>query len=172
MYIEDVKDQMNLPESVRIFDTTLRDGEQTPGVALTVDEKIGIARKLDKLGVDTIEAGFPAASPGEMNSIGRIVELDLDANTCGLARVLKEDIDAAIDCGVDYIHTFIGTSPLHRRYKLKMSPEEIIEKAVFGVEYAADHGLKVEFSAEDATRTEFDYLLDFTGQQRTREQTS
>ena len=160
MYIEEVKGEMNLPENVRIFDTTLRDGEQTPGVALTVEEKTGIARKLDALGVDTIEAGFPAASPGEMNSIRRIVELGLEANICGLARVLREDIDAAIDCGVDYIHTFIGTSPLHREYKLKMSPDEIIDRAVFGVEYAAEHGLKVEFSAEDATRTEFDYLVE------------
>ncbi|ADL57673.1 2-isopropylmalate synthase [Methanothermobacter sp. KEPCO-1] len=159
MYIEEVKPEMKLPETVRIFDTTLRDGEQTPGVALTVDEKICIARKLDSLGVDTIEAGFPAASPGEMDSVRRIADLDLDANTCGLARVLREDIDAVIDCGADYIHTFIGTSPLHRKYKLKMSPEEIIDRAVFGVEYAVEHGLRVEFSAEDATRTEFDYLV-------------
>ncbi|MDI9617878.1 2-isopropylmalate synthase [Methanothermobacter sp.] len=160
MYIEEVKPEMKLPETVRIFDTTLRDGEQTPGVALTVDEKICIARKLDSLGVDTIEAGFPAASPGEMDSVRRIADLDLDANTCGLARVLREDIDAVIDCGADYIHTFIGTSPLHRKYKLKMSPEEIIDRAVFGVEYAVEHGLRVEFSAEDATRTEFDYLVE------------
>ncbi len=158
-YIDEVKNEMKLPKKVKIFDTTLRDGEQTPGVALTVDEKISIAQKLDQLGVNIIEAGFPAASPGEKNVVKNIASLSLDANICGLARVLKGDLDAALDCDVDYIHTFIGTSPIHRKYKLKMDKEEIIQKAIFAVEYARDHGVKVEFSAEDATRTEFDYLL-------------
>lgn len=158
MYIEKVKDEMNLPETVRIFDTTLRDGEQTPGVAITVDEKIRIAKRLDELGVDVIEAGFPAASTGEKEAAREILKLGLDAQLCGLARVLREDIDAAIDSGVDYIHTFVGTSPLHREYKLKMNKEDILSKAVDAVEYIKDHGIVAEFSAEDATRTEFEYL--------------
>ncbi|MCK9152368.1 2-isopropylmalate synthase [Methanobacterium alcaliphilum] len=158
MYIEKVKKNMNLPETVRILDTTLRDGEQTPGVALTVDEKIRIAKKLDQLGVNTIEAGFPAASEGEKEASREILSLGLDAQVCGLARTLKVDLDAAIDCDVDYIHTFIGTSPLHREFKLKMSKEEILSKSVDAIEYIKDHGIIAEFSAEDATRTEFDYL--------------
>jgi 2-isopropylmalate synthase len=158
MYIETVKKTMKLPENVRILDTTLRDGEQTPGVAITVDEKIRIAKKLDKLGVDTMEVGFPASSPGEMRAAREILKLGLNSNICGLARVLRGDIDAAIDCDVDYIHTFIGTSPLHREYKLKMGQEEILSKAVDSVEYIKDHGITAEFSAEDATRTEFDFL--------------
>jgi 2-isopropylmalate synthase len=158
MYIDKVKGSMKLPETVRIFDTTLRDGEQTPGVALTVDEKIRIAKRLDKLGVDTMEVGFPASSPGERKAAREILKLDLDAQICGLARTLKNDLEAAVDCGVDYIHTFIGTSPLHRKYKLKKSKEEILNLSVEAVEYIKDHGIIAEFSAEDATRTELDYL--------------
>lgn len=160
MYIETVKKTMNLPETIRIFDTTLRDGEQTPGVAITVDEKIRIANKLDKLGVDTMEVGFPVSSPGEKRAAREIIKLGLKSNICGLARPLREDLDAAIDCDVDYIHTFIGTSPLHREFKLKMTQEEILAKSVDAVEYIKDHGITAEFSAEDATRTEFDYLKD------------
>ncbi|WP_457612164.1 2-isopropylmalate synthase [Methanocaldococcus sp.] len=149
---------LNLPERVYIFDTTLRDGEQTPGVSLTVDEKIEIAINLDKLGVDVIEAGFPISSSGEYEAVKKICSLNLDAEICGLARAVKADMDRAIDCGVDRIHTFIATSPLHRKYKLKKSKEEIIEIAVEAIEYIKEHGIKVEFSAEDATRTELDYL--------------
>ena len=149
---------LNLPERVYIFDTTLRDGEQTPGVSLTVDEKIEIAINLDKLGADVIEAGFPISSSGEYEAVKKICSLNLDAEICGLARAVKADIDRAIDCGVDRIHTFIATSPLHRKYKLKKSKEEIIEIAVEAIEYIKEHGIKVEFSAEDATRTELDYL--------------
>lgn len=158
MYIEEVKKTMELPETVKIFDTTLRDGEQTPGVALTVPEKIRIAKNLDKLGVDTIEAGFPVSSEGEKEATREILKLGLDAQICGLARPLKKDIDAAIDCDVDYIHTFIGTSPLHREFKLKMSKIDILNKSVDAIEYIKDHGIIAEFSAEDATRTELDYL--------------
>ncbi|BDZ70182.1 2-isopropylmalate synthase [Methanobacterium petrolearium] len=158
MYIDKVKKEMKLPEKVRIFDTTLRDGEQTPGVAITPDEKIRIAKRLDKLGVDVIEVGFPAASLGERKAAQEIKSLGLNARVCGLARVLQEDLDAAIDSDVDYIHTFIGTSPLHREYKLHMSQEEILTKSVDAVEYIKDHGIIAEFSAEDATRTEFEYL--------------
>lgn len=154
------KENMNLADKIYIFDTTLRDGEQTPGVALTVDEKIQIAQKLNNLGVDKIEVGFPASSKGEIESAKKIKALDLKSTLVGLSRSLKGDIDAVIDADLEYVHTFIGTSPLHRDYKLKMSREEIIEKAVRAVEYAKDHGLTVEFSAEDATRTERDFLFE------------
>ena len=154
------KENMNLADKIYIFDTTLRDGEQAPGVALTVDEKIQIAQKLDKLGVDKIEAGFPVSSNGERKAAKELNSLGLNATVLGLARSVQKDIDAVLDSGLDYIHTFIGTSPLHRDYKLKMSKEKVIETAVESVEYAKDHGLTVEFSAEDATRTEHDYLFD------------
>ncbi len=151
---------MNLPDKIYIFDTTLRDGEQTPGVALTTDEKIQIAQKLNNLGVDKIEVGFPASSPGEIESAKRISEMDLDSTLVGLARSLEKDIDAVLDADLEYVHTFIGTSPLHRDYKLRMDKEKIIETSVSAVEYAKDHGLTVEFSAEDATRTERDFLFE------------
>jgi len=154
------KSDVDLPKKVKIFDTTLRDGEQAPGVALTVDEKIQIAQKLDNLGINTIEYGFPAVSEGERESARQITDLGLNSNICGLARVLKNDIDALLDCDLSYMHTFIGTSPLHRDFKLKMSKEEIIDKATSAIEYAKDHGITVEFSAEDSTRTEIDYLID------------
>ena len=154
------RENMNLADKIYIFDTTLRDGEQTPGVALTVDEKIQIAQKLNNLGVDKIEVGFPAASKGEVESAKRIRSLDLDSTLVGLSRSLKDDVDVVLDADLEYIHTFIGTSPLHREDKLKMSKEKIIETAVNGVEYAKDHGLTVEFSAEDATRTERDFLFE------------
>ncbi len=145
---------------MRIFDTTLRDGEQTPGVSLTVEEKIEIARKLDEFGVDTVEAGFPVASEGEFEAVKAIAGEGLDAEICGLARCVKRDIDAAIDADVDCVHVFIATSDIHLKYKLEMSREEVLERAVNGVEYAKDHGVTVEFSAEDATRTDRDYLLE------------
>lgn len=154
------KKHMNLPEKVKIFDTTLRDGEQAPGVALTTDEKIQIAQKLDHLGVSTIEFGFPAVSEGERESARLINDLGINANLCGLARVLKNDIDALLDCDLSYMHTFIGTSPLHRDFKLKMDKQEVIDKAITAIEYAKDHGITVEFSAEDSTRTEEDYLIE------------
>ncbi|MBW9220325.1 2-isopropylmalate synthase [Methanothermococcus sp. SCGC AD-155-N22] len=156
---EALKD-LKLPERVKIFDTTLRDGEQTPGVSLTPEEKVEIAVNLNNLGVDVIEAGFPISSQGEREAIKRITSLNMDAEICALARTVKKDIDTAIDCDVDAIHTFIATSPLHRKYKLKMDKDEIIRRAVESVEYIKDHGITVEFSAEDATRTEIPYLIE------------
>ena len=154
----------NPPSDVMIYDTTLRDGEQTPGVTITTDEKIIVAEKLDKLGVDVIELGFPAASPGEQKTFKEAAKIGFDAQISGLARALTVDIDKAIDSDAEYIHTFIGTSPLHREYKLKMSKEEILNKAVSAVDYIKDHGLTAEFSCEDATRTELDYLLEVFGE--------
>ena len=159
--MEDAKKELKIPDKILIFDTTLRDGEQSPGIALTVDEKIRIAQALDDIGVNKIEVGFPAVSEGEMESAKSIGDLGLNANVSGLARVVESDIDAVIDSGLDYVHLFIGTSPLHRDYKLKKSKEEIISQAIRAVEYAKDHGLTVEFSAEDSTRTELNYLIEF-----------
>jgi 2-isopropylmalate synthase len=144
--------------NVRIFDTTLRDGEQTPGISLSPEKKLNIAKKLDELGVDAIETGFPVISEGERKSIKMITGANLNAELCGLARTNKKDIDAAIDCGLNYIHTFIATSDIHLEYKLKMTREQALEKAVEAVEYGKSQGLQVEFSAEDATRTDREFL--------------
>ncbi len=145
-------------DRVYIFDTTLRDGEQTPGVSLTPENKLQIAKQLDLLGVDIIEAGFPITSKGEIDAVKMIAKENLKAEICGLARTNRVDLDAAISCGVDSIHTFIATSDLHLEYKLKISREQALEKAVDAVEYCKSHGLIVEFSAEDATRSDREYL--------------
>jgi 2-isopropylmalate synthase len=146
-------------DKVRVFDTTLRDGEQSPGVTVTPDQKVQIAIKLDELGVDAIEAGFPIVSVGEMRAIKEIANKGLKAEICGLARATEADIDAAIKCDLKYVHTFIATSDIHMQYKLKMTPEQVLQKAVKAVEYAKKHGLAVEFSAEDATRSDRAFLL-------------
>lgn len=158
--INDLKKDMNLSDQITLFDTTLRDGEQAPGIALTPDEKIQIAQRLDNLGIDIIEIGFPAASEGEKEAAKDLNSLGLDATLGGLARLVKNDVDAVLDSDLEYMHTFIGTSQLHRDYKLKMSKEEIVNKTINTIEYGKDHGLTVEFSCEDATRTELDYLLE------------
>lgn len=144
---------------VRIFDTTLRDGEQTPGVTVTPEQKVQIAIKLDELGVDAIEAGFPIVSHGEMRAIKEISRQGLKAEVCGLARATEADIDAALKCDLKYVHTFIATSDIHMQYKLKMTSQQVMDKAVRAVEYAKKHGMQVEFSAEDATRSDRQFLL-------------
>ena len=143
---------------VRIFDTTLRDGEQTPGVSLSPEKKLNIAKKLDALGIDAIETGFPVISEGERNAVKMITSENLQSELCGLARTNKKDIDVAVDCGLNYIHTFIATSDIHLEYKLKMTREQALEKAIDAVEYGKSRGLQVEFSAEDATRTDREFL--------------
>jgi 2-isopropylmalate synthase len=148
----------NTKNKVRIFDTTLRDGEQSPGVSITPEQKLQIAIRLDQLGVDAIEAGFPIVSQGEKQAIKNIKKQGLNAEICGLARAVNADIDSIIDCDLGYVHTFIATSDIHMQYKLKLSREQIVHKAVSAVEYAKNHGLQVEFSAEDATRSELDFL--------------
>jgi 2-isopropylmalate synthase len=144
---------------VRIFDTTLRDGEQTPGVTVTADQKVQVAIRLDELGIDAIEAGFPIVSHGEMQAIKTIAKQGLKAEVCGLARTIDSDIDAARKCDLEYVHTFIATSEIHMKYKLKMTQGQVLEKAVKAVEYAKKHGLQVEFSAEDATRSDRKFLI-------------
>lgn len=149
---------------INIFETTLRDGEQSAGVNLNFTEKLEIAYQLERLGVDIIEAGFPAASKGDFNSVQEIARKIRNSSVTGLARAVKGDIDAAWDSlkvGAEpRLHTFIATSPIHRQYKLKMSKEQVIEKAVAMVKYGAERFPIVQWSAEDASRTELDYLAE------------
>ncbi len=145
-------------ERIRIFDTTLRDGEQTPGASLSPDKKLLIARQLDRLGVDAIEGGTPVTSKGEAEAMRLIASEGLRAEVYGLARVVKGDIDAVADTGAKYVHVFIATSDLHLREKLRMTREQAIERSLETIDYARSRGLLVEFSAEDATRTNLDYL--------------
>ncbi|EGW35836.1 2-isopropylmalate synthase [Desulfosporosinus sp. OT] len=147
---------------IEIFDTTLRDGEQSPGVALNADEKLQIARQLTKLGVNVIEAGFPIASPGDLEGVRRIAQEVKDVSVAALARANAKDIECAWEAlsggEAPRIHTFIATSPIHMRYKLQKSPQEVLELAVQAVRLAKSKVADVEFSAEDASRSEVDYL--------------
>ncbi len=143
---------------IRIFDTTLRDGEQTPGVSLTADDKIEIAGQLSKLGVDVIEAGFPSSSEGEKKVVREIAKAGLEPEICALSRATKGDIDAAIDCDVDLIHVFIPTSPVQMKYAVNLTPEQVLSSTVESIEYVKKHGFKCEFSPMDATRSEMPFL--------------
>ena len=143
---------------MRIFDTTLRDGEQTPGVSLTPEDKFEIGVQLDKLGVDVIEAGFPSASEGERKAVRELAHAGLKAEICALTRAIKSDIDAAFSCDVDSIHTFISTSEVQMKYALNITPEQVLEKSLEAVQYIKDHGVICEFSPMDATRTDFNFL--------------
>lgn len=154
------KVEYDLPDNINIYDTTLRDGEQTPGVFFSIDEKIEIAHKLDELGIPQIEAGFPRVSENEKEAVKRIANEGLDASIICLTRTKKEDINAALDADVDGIITFMGLSDLHLKVKMKKSREEVNQICMNAVDYAKDHGLYVAFSAEDATRTELPKLID------------
>ncbi len=157
--IAPVRKQFSLPAKVTVFDTTLRDGEQTPGVALNFEQKKEIAFALDDLGVDVIEAGFPASSQGERDFFKQLSMQGFShAKLCGLSRCNKTDIDAVIDSGANYVHTFIATSELHMEHKLKMQPTQVLEKAVECVEYVKSRGCTCEFSPEDASRSELGFL--------------
>ncbi|MGZ7044045.1 MAG: homocitrate synthase family protein [Methanobacterium sp.] len=149
---------ITFPKNITIYDTTMRDGEQTPGVCLRTPEKLQIAKKLDELGIHQIEAGFPIVSGEEKRSIKAIVNEDLNADILVLSRTKKEDIDIALDCDVDGIITFMATSDLHLKYKLKMTKEQALNICMKSIEHAKDHGIFVAFSAEDATRTDLDFL--------------
>jgi 2-isopropylmalate synthase len=150
------------PDRVLIFDTTLRDGEQAPGCSMTQPEKLRVARALGELGVDVIEAGFPAASRGDWESVNAVAREVQGPIICGLARCVREDIEqvasAVKDAARHRIHVFLATSAIHRQFKLKMAQEEIIRLAVEGVKMAREHCEDVEFSPEDASRTELDFL--------------
>src|ERR1700678_3739602 len=147
---------------VYIFDTTLRDGEQSPGCSMTVPEKLRMAAKLVELGVDILEAGFPIASEGDSEAVDAISREFPWANVAALARANKPDIEAAVHAlrhaKRPRIHTFLATSDIHLKYKLKKSREQILDEAVEAVELARQYTDDVEFSAEDATRTDWDYL--------------
>lgn len=149
---------------IRIFDTTLRDGEQTVGISLTPDQKLEIAKRLDALGVDVIEAGFPTTSEGERQAARMITDEGLSSEICGMTRANKRDIDVAADTGLSYINTFVATSDLHLRHNREMTKDQAIEQAVEAVEYAKSRGLKVEFGAVDATRTERGFLRNILGE--------
>ena len=147
---------------IYIFDTTLRDGEQTPRVTLEPQEKLRIARQLEEMGVDVIEAGFPIASPGDVEAVTIISKEIKNSTVCGLARSVKKDIDVAWSA-LQYarkprIHVFIATSEIHMKYKLKKTKEEVLEQAVESVRYARSFCDDVEFSAEDATRSDPEFL--------------
>jgi len=146
------------PGDIEICDVTLRDGEQTPGVVFSREEKIAIAEKLDSVGVDVIEAGFPVVSKSEAAIVRDIAHLGLDAKVCCLARSVAKDVDVALGCDVDFVSIFIATSDLHLKYKYHKTFEEAESCALDVLDYAKDHGLTVRFAAEDATRTDIDLL--------------
>lgn len=146
-----------------IFDTTLRDGEQSPGASMTKEEKMRIARQLEKLGVDVIEAGFAAASPGDADAIQSIARVIEHSTVCSLARANEKDVRAAGEAirpaKRGRIHTFIATSPIHMQHKLRMTEDQVVERAVQAVKWALEYTDDVEFSAEDAVRSEMDFLV-------------
>lgn len=152
----------NDPNRVIIFDTTLRDGEQSPGCAMTLDQKLKMAMILDEMGVDVIEAGFPIASPGDFEAVQKIASSVKNATVCGLSRAKKGDIEASAEAikpaESKRIHTFISTSPLHMKHKLQMSPDAVLESVKESVSFARNFTDDVEWSAEDGSRTEDDFL--------------
>ena len=149
-------------ENLIIFDTTLRDGEQSPGASMDIDEKIQIAKALEELNVDVIEAGFPIASQGDFNAVSEISKIIKNSTVCALARALDKDIIAASealkDANKKRIHTFIATSPIHMEKKLKMSPDEVIDRATAAIKLARTFTNDVEFSPEDAGRSDLSFL--------------
>jgi methanogen homocitrate synthase len=152
-------DYLNLPPlDIEICDVTLRDGEQTPGVVFTREEKIALANELDAVGVDIIETGFPVVSPSERAVVKEIANMGLNARTCCLARSIVSDVETAVECDVDFISIFIAMSDLHLKYKYHKSCDEMFSCAMTAVEYAKDHGVGVRFAAEDGTRTDIEVL--------------
>ncbi len=153
---------MNSKEKLIIFDTTLRDGEQSPGASMTRDEKVRIAKALERMRVDVIEAGFPIASPGDFEAVQAVARAVRESTVCGLARALEKDIDRAgealKEAASSRIHTFIATSPIHMQMKLRLSPDQVLEQAVQAVRHARRYTDNVEFSPEDAGRSDTDFL--------------
>jgi D-citramalate synthase len=152
---------MGKGKAVKVFDTTLRDGEQTPGVSLAPEQKVQIAKQLDVLGVDIIEAGTAIISEGEQRGIKAIAKEGLNADICSFARLLKGDIDAAIKCDVDVVNLVAPVSDAHIKKKLKMDREGLIKKTIEMAEYVKAHGLTVEISSEDASRADLAFLKTF-----------
>ncbi|MDR0403479.1 MAG: 2-isopropylmalate synthase [Treponema sp.] len=153
---------------IAVFDTTLRDGEQAPGCSMNPREKLEVAKRLEKLGVDVIEAGFPVSSPGDLESVRAIAEIVKDCSVAGLCRSLEKDIDAAAEALAGAvsprIHIFLATSPIHMEYKLKMTPDQVLEQTASAVRYAKKFCDDVEFSAEDASRSDPDFLCRVFGE--------
>jgi 2-isopropylmalate synthase len=151
-----------VPRRIQIFDTTLRDGEQSPGIALQPDEKAEIAQQLERLGVDVVEAGFPGASPGDFEGVRSVTAAVERPTVAALARTVREDLDAAAEALAgarrSRIHVFLATSPIHMERKLGLEPAEVIAQARWAVAYAAERADEVEFSAEDATRSDPDFV--------------
>ena len=151
-----------MSDKLIIFDTTLRDGEQSPGASMTKDEKVRIAKALERMHVDVIEAGFPIASPGDFDAVQAVARAIKDSRICGLARALDKDIERAgealKEANAARIHTFIATSPIHMKMKLRMEPDQVVEQAVKAVKLARQFTDDVEFSPEDAGRSEPDFL--------------
>ncbi|HMK14235.1 MAG TPA: 2-isopropylmalate synthase, partial [Burkholderiales bacterium] len=151
-----------MKERLIIFDTTLRDGEQSPGASMTREEKVRIARQLERMRVDVIEAGFPAASNGDFESVQAVAKTIKDSTVCALARAIEADVERAgaalKGAAATRVHTFIATSPIHMQKKLRMTPEQVLEQAVKAVQWARKHTDDVEFSPEDAGRSEVDFL--------------
>ncbi len=143
---------------IEVLDTTLRDGEQTPGISLTKNEKLRIANKLDEIGINSIEAGSAITSQGEREAIKEITSQGFNAEIVSFARTLKKDIDYCLECDVDAVNIVVPTSDLHLKYKLKKTQEEMLNQAIDIVSYSKDHGLIIELSAEDSTRTDIKYL--------------
>ncbi len=152
-----------MTDQLIIFDTTLRDGEQSPGAAMTREKKIRIARQLEKLGVDIIEAGFAAASQGDFEAVRAVAETIKESTVCSLARAIENDVrragEAIQPAQSGRIHTFIATSPIHMQHKLHMTPDQVVERAVSAVKWALEYTDDVEFSAEDAVRSDVDFLV-------------
>jgi isopropylmalate/homocitrate/citramalate synthase len=157
--MEEIRDSLLLPEKAYFFDTTLRDGEQTPGISFTHKEKLSIAQALNELKIDVIEAGFPVTSKGDFEACRDISKLGLDSEVMGLARMAKLDIDKVIEADMDSIHLFMATSDIHLKSKLQMSRDEVIDEINKWVSYAKEHYSTVLFSAEDATRSDLDFLI-------------
>ncbi len=149
---------------VKIVDTTLRDGEQTAGVVFANEEKVRIAKLLDKVGVDQIEAGVPVMGGDEREAIEKIVNADLDASIMGWNRAVVSDVKSSIDCGVDAVAVSVSTSDIHIEKKLNESREWVLEHMKEATQYAKDHGLYVSVNAEDSTRSDFDFLVEFAKQ--------
>ena len=157
-FVDEVRRQMRLPERVIVHDTTLREGEQTPGVVFNMEDKLKICEMLDRVGIQQVEAGFPAASPREKQAVKNLVYQGFDVQIFGFARAVRSDIDAVIDCDTYGLVLSFPPSDIHLKYKLRITREQYLERMVEMVEYAKEHGLYITYSAEDSTRTDLNFL--------------
>ncbi|MBI2077459.1 MAG: homoaconitate hydratase [Euryarchaeota archaeon] len=158
-FVQEAGLKYNFPKKVLLWEETLRDGEQTPGVYFTPEEKLELAKRFDDLGVPIADCGIPAVSEKEKQAVKMIANEGLrNLSVLGACRTLKSDIDACLECDVDEISPFIAASPVHLKHKLKMTEDEVVEKSVESVEYGKAHGVKVTFVTEDTVRSDFDFV--------------